>query len=146
MLAREQPWSETGFGSEIESAVKEGQRLKIPKFTPRPMFLLMKQCWDGDPTVRPSWRNILEILVKYVTGRQHFGVLQNFARGTKVVITFRGWTFLFRFFHSFLMSQAKTQRSPNGTHVYYPKQKNANQETEKRTEKTKRLKTKILQK
>lgn len=66
MLARAEPWREMSFMSEIESAVKEGQRLKIPKFAPRAFASLIKQCWDGDPNGRPSWKTILEVIVKYV--------------------------------------------------------------------------------
>lgn len=65
MLAREEPWKDLSFMSEIESVVKEGQRLKIPKFVPRTFSSLLKHCWNGDPHVRPSWKTILEVIVMY---------------------------------------------------------------------------------
>ena len=42
LLTREEPWREMNFMSEIESAVRAGQRLKIPSFCPRGLSQLIR--------------------------------------------------------------------------------------------------------
>eukprot|EP01126_Amoeba_proteus_P067263 TRINITY_DN9896_c0_g1_i4.p1 TRINITY_DN9896_c0_g1~~TRINITY_DN9896_c0_g1_i4.p1 ORF type:complete len:673 (+),score=174.43 TRINITY_DN9896_c0_g1_i4:295-2019(+) len=62
MFSREKPWQELDFLSDVESVVKEGQRLVIPKTCPKPLTDFIAQCWDADPDARPTWGYTLHFI------------------------------------------------------------------------------------
>ncbi|KAL7722025.1 Serine-threonine protein kinase [Entamoeba marina] len=66
MIARDKPFGDCKFLSEIENRIKAGER---PQFTSKmntDLFLseLVKQCWDEDPLQRPTTSEIREVLFK----------------------------------------------------------------------------------
>jgi serine/threonine protein kinase len=49
------PFADIEKHSELKEAVKKGMRPALPDSLPVSMMSLIKQCWDADPTMRPSF-------------------------------------------------------------------------------------------
>ncbi|GAX84108.1 hypothetical protein CEUSTIGMA_g11531.t1 [Chlamydomonas eustigma] len=61
IMAKEVPFGCMG-AAEIRSTVLSGGRPELALSAPKPIQELTKKCWDTDPTVRPSFEKVLELL------------------------------------------------------------------------------------
>jgi len=55
---------------QVVNAVLNGERLERPKDCPEDMYQLMLMCWAEDPTTRPNFEHILDLLWKATGARQ----------------------------------------------------------------------------
>lgn len=56
------PFQEYNIGQLIRFVHVMGKRPEIPAGTNEDYVALMKRCWDADPTVRPDFPEILDLL------------------------------------------------------------------------------------
>ncbi|MEW5302152.1 MAG: hypothetical protein WDW36_004960 [Sanguina aurantia] len=61
MMGKEVPFGGCGV-PEIRAAVLSGQRPDMPLSCPKVVENIIKRCWDADPTKRPSFERVLELL------------------------------------------------------------------------------------
>jgi len=63
LVTREDFFGEVrGFMAQLEDHVISGKRPAIPKDCPEDFAELIQDCWQNDPTARPSFSEIIEIL------------------------------------------------------------------------------------
>jgi serine/threonine protein kinase/GTPase SAR1 family protein len=62
LYAQAHPFDEYKFEfmTELERAIKEGKRPTIPEDCPEDYGNFIRQCWDSDPALRPSFKSIIE--------------------------------------------------------------------------------------
>ena len=48
--------------SDISRQVQAGERMAIPMSVPKPLATLVADCWAADPSARPSFEKVLEVL------------------------------------------------------------------------------------
>lgn len=53
-----QAWHGLHYGVVVERVVIQGERPVIPEDMPEELVLLMRRCWDADPTKRPSFEQV----------------------------------------------------------------------------------------
>lgn len=65
LYARKHPFEEYNFDfmMELETAIKDGIRPTIPEDCPEDYKSLIQKCIDGDPQNRPSYKEIVEVLL-----------------------------------------------------------------------------------
>jgi serine/threonine protein kinase len=69
LLTRKHPFEDWGFNFmfELEDAVKiEKKRPDLPSEAPEVLSKLVRTCWEDDPSVRPSFTEIMELLITLV--------------------------------------------------------------------------------
>jgi len=59
MIARQEPFGDESFLSEISNKVIDGVRPKLPVYCPPSVAQLIKECWHQDPDSRPSFSEII---------------------------------------------------------------------------------------
>lgn len=64
ILTQDQPYADIQFDSEKESFVIKGNRLPIPSACDPEYAKLIKDCWDGDESQRPTAMQVTEVLRK----------------------------------------------------------------------------------
>ena len=64
ILSNEEPFSYYATSSQVNNAIFKGERPDLDGF-PSPIRRLIQKCWDHDPSKRPGFSYILEILLKY---------------------------------------------------------------------------------
>jgi hypothetical protein len=52
------PFADIEKQSELKEAVRKGITPTLPDFLPLAVMSLIQQCWDGDPSMRPSFSRI----------------------------------------------------------------------------------------
>jgi hypothetical protein len=66
VLVRQQPWSDwikDGCSkSDIEQAVKAGERLEFPETVPEALQTFIRGCWHQDPLKRPTFAQLLQAI------------------------------------------------------------------------------------
>ena len=63
MTNGEQPYFNITSNREVVEYVITGHRLERVEKCPIELYQLMLKCWDADPTLRPSFKEMLEFLV-----------------------------------------------------------------------------------
>jgi serine/threonine protein kinase len=66
ILTRKLPFDSYTFQHQVEDDVIRGIRPDIPEDCPPVYMKLIRDCWDANPRVRPSFHTIVEILVKMI--------------------------------------------------------------------------------
>eukprot|EP01130_Rhizamoeba_saxonica_P007432 TRINITY_DN3008_c0_g3_i2.p1 TRINITY_DN3008_c0_g3~~TRINITY_DN3008_c0_g3_i2.p1 ORF type:complete len:731 (-),score=149.10 TRINITY_DN3008_c0_g3_i2:1261-3369(-) len=68
LIARQYPFSnlKCDFMFEQEDAIKSGSRPPLPDFCPEDLADLIRECWDGNPDLRPEFSEIVVRLVDMV--------------------------------------------------------------------------------
>src|SRR5690348_16225481 len=62
LITRKHPFEEYTWMAELEDAILEGKRPKIPVDCPAAWRNLMKSCWDPEPDNRPPYSEVVDIL------------------------------------------------------------------------------------
>ncbi len=88
LLTRKHPFEDWGFNFmfELEDAVKlEKKRPDIPPECPEQLAKLVRDCWEDDPTLRPSFSDIMELLITLVKEKcsQNVALVPTYYVGTR---------------------------------------------------------------
>lgn len=82
LYTRQQPYHELMKADEIWNAVCSGARPKIPPSCPDRLHKLLEQCWDNDPSARPTFQTIVDelnaILIPDEGAREVWGTVFSF--------------------------------------------------------------------
>ncbi|XP_072295619.1 macrophage colony-stimulating factor 1 receptor 1-like [Eucyclogobius newberryi] len=68
------PYPSVAVDSRFYKMVKRGYQMAQPDFAPPEMYMIMKMCWNLEPTDRPTFAKIssmIEILLSGATGQSH---------------------------------------------------------------------------
>jgi hypothetical protein len=82
-----QAWHGLHYGVVVERVVIQGERPVVPEDMPEELVLLMRRCWDADPTKRPSFEQVGRV---YVWGKSLLGVPGSWLRRLKASLN-RWW-------------------------------------------------------
>mmetsp|Transcript_7322 Transcript_7322/g.8055 ORF Transcript_7322/g.8055 Transcript_7322/m.8055 type:complete len:128 (-) Transcript_7322:243-626(-) len=65
LLSGKPPWPNDNGIVAARKASDEGDRPTIPRSWDNPLQILLQNCWDENPSSRPSFHQILQILRQY---------------------------------------------------------------------------------
>lgn len=65
LLSGRPPWATMNGLKAVERAANDGDRPNVPRDWDERLSMLLQQCWDENPTARPSFKQVLEVLGAY---------------------------------------------------------------------------------
>ena len=92
IVTRQKPWSHFQMPQQIAVQIFKGHRLEMPDGVQPEILSLVKDCWQEDPTVRPSFTSILErlTLLKSITPPESLSsVVEEASRKSSIPLTTR---------------------------------------------------------
>ncbi|MEQ2161916.1 Macrophage colony-stimulating factor 1 receptor 1 [Goodea atripinnis] len=81
------PYPSMAVDSRFYKMVKRGYQMSQPDFAPREMYAIMKMCWNLEPTQRPTFSKIGQMIEKLLGGHfeQEQVIYQNMEQEVKEV-------------------------------------------------------------
>jgi serine/threonine protein kinase len=68
LLSRQQPYAGMTPVQAAFAVARQNMRPRLPSYVPKSVTVLIKQCWNHNPRVRPSFERIIQSLESILDG------------------------------------------------------------------------------